>query len=167
MKMDLVTSIAVTVVGIILGFFVTNLVVPPLQDFSFSTVDIKADEANAYATLVAPDPNVFNSRALNPTVEVFVGGCKEYALDGKCLEEDDSNNQEEDDKNEDNEDNEDQNEQGDLDNYDFGTEDEETEDENEDEEATDTGAGRSLLEQYRAANRYTPTTTKPDEQEND
>lgn len=166
MKMDLVTSIAVTVVGIILGFFVTNLVVPPLQDFSFPTVDIKADEANAYATLVDPDPNVFNSRALNPTVEVFVGGCKEYALDGKCLEEDDSNNQEEDDENEDNED---ENEQENIDDYDFGIEDEETgnENEDEDEEATDTGAGRSLLEQYRAANRYTPTTTKPDDQEND
>lgn len=81
MKTDLFTSIAAAIAGVLIAFFVTNLFIGPIEDVAFSTVDTKVN-----ANLSTPDPEVFNYRALNPTVEVYVGECDEYNEFGECVE---------------------------------------------------------------------------------
>ena len=36
--------------------------------------------------LTEPDEEIFNPRALNPTVEVYVGNCKEFDYNGQCID---------------------------------------------------------------------------------
>lgn len=81
MKTDLFTSIAAAVAGVLIAFFVTNLFIGPIEDVTYTTVDAKVN-----ASLATPDPEVFNYRALNPTVEVYVGECDEYNEYGECVE---------------------------------------------------------------------------------
>ena len=81
MKTDLATSIIAAIAGIVVAYFATNIVLPPLQDTSFKTLSAPID-----AKLVDPDTEIFNFRAINPTVEVFVGECTEYDNSGKCID---------------------------------------------------------------------------------
>ena len=81
MKTDLVTSIVATIAGVLIAYFVTNLFIGPIEDVSYKTVDTKVN-----STIANPDPEVFNYRALNPTVEVYVGECDEYNEFGECVE---------------------------------------------------------------------------------
>ena len=80
MKADLATAIVAAVVGAVLAYFVTNLFTGQIEDFSFTTVDpsISADVA-------APDIEVFNFKALNPTVEVYVD-CKQFNEARECID---------------------------------------------------------------------------------
>lgn len=93
MKTDLVTAIGAAIVGLVIAFFVTNLITGEIEDFTYKTV-----ETSVTTTLEDPDPEVFNYRALNPTVEVYVGTCTEYDANGECVEEE----EEEDESTEDN-----------------------------------------------------------------
>ena len=68
MKTDLATSIIAAIAGIALAFFVTNLLLPPTSEVKFSTLSGK----ESYS-ITEPDDEIFNYRALNPTVEVYVG----------------------------------------------------------------------------------------------
>ena len=68
MKTDLATSIGIAIVGALIAFFVCNLFIGKIEDFSFSTLDTSVN-----TDLVEPDPEIFNYKALNPTVEVYVG----------------------------------------------------------------------------------------------
>lgn len=90
MKFDLFSAIGVAIVGVCVGFFVTNMLVPEIKDFTFKTIDdaANAESANGYnyADVKSPDPEVFNYEALNPTVEVYVGECEEYDQNGECIE---------------------------------------------------------------------------------
>lgn len=81
MKTDLVTSIATAAVGIIAAYFICNMVLPPLSDVTIKTLD-----SGTTYTLTPPDPEVFNYRSINPTVEVYVGQCAEYNQYGECIE---------------------------------------------------------------------------------
>lgn len=81
MKTDLATAVVTSIVGFFIAFFVTGLLTGEIQPFSYKTVD-----ASISADLVDPDPEVFNYRALNPTVEVFIGSCVEYDSNGECVE---------------------------------------------------------------------------------
>ncbi len=81
MKTDLVTSIAAAAVGIIAAYFICNMVLPPLSDVTIKTLD-----SGTTYTLTSPDPEVFNYRSINPTVEVYVGQCAEYNQYGECIE---------------------------------------------------------------------------------
>ena len=81
MKTDLFTSITAAIAGVLIAFFVTNLFIGPIEDVSYPTVDTQVN-----ANLSTPDPEVFNYRALNPTVEVYVGECDEYNEFGECVE---------------------------------------------------------------------------------
>ena len=81
MKTDLVTSIIAAIAGALIAYFVTNLFIGPIEDVTYKTVD-----ATVNATVSAPNPEVFNYRALNPTVEVYVGECDEYNEFGDCVE---------------------------------------------------------------------------------
>jgi hypothetical protein len=71
MKTNLVTSIGIGVVGAVLGFFICNLLLGPIEQVSFKSI-----ESDVSADLAEPNVDVFNYKALNPTVEVFVGNCE-------------------------------------------------------------------------------------------
>ena len=81
MKTDLATSITAAVIGIIAAYFICNMVLPPVADITFKTLS-----SGTTYTLEQPDPEVFNYRAINPTVEVYVGQCAEYNEFGECIE---------------------------------------------------------------------------------
>ena len=82
MKTDLATSIVVAVVGAVAAYFICNLFIGPLESFSFSTLDPTSDIS---ASVEEPNPEIFNYRALNSTVEVYVGDCQEF-IDGECVD---------------------------------------------------------------------------------
>lgn len=82
MKKDLATSIGVAVLGILISYFVCNLFIGPIEDVSFNTISSNLDN-----TLVNPDVEVFNYKAINPTVEVYVGDdCTLYNEVGQCVD---------------------------------------------------------------------------------
>lgn len=81
MKTDLATAIGVAIAGILISFFVCNMFVGEIEDFSYKTVDSKIG-----TDLIDPSPEVFNYKALNPTVETYVGNCTEFDSDGQCID---------------------------------------------------------------------------------
>ncbi len=80
MKFDLATSIITAVIGVVVAFFVMNLFLPAIEDFSFKVLG-----TTPITTLTDPNPEIFNYRAINPTVEVYVGQCEEYDANGECV----------------------------------------------------------------------------------
>lgn len=92
MKKELFSAIGIAIAGVLIGFFVMNISIPELSDFSFQAINDAANSTAAangynYASLVDPDAEVFNFDSLNPTVEVYVGECAEYDENGNCVEE--------------------------------------------------------------------------------
>ena len=83
MKKDLITSIGTAIIGFTIAYLVCNLFITPIEDVSVKTVDSSVD-----INLVEPNPELFNYKSLNPTVEVYVGDCTEYDAYGECIEED-------------------------------------------------------------------------------
>ena len=81
MKTDLVTSIIAAIAGSIIAYFVTNIFTPELKDVTIKTLD-----ESVSASLTDPNPEIFNFRAVNPTVEVYVGQCLEYNEQGECID---------------------------------------------------------------------------------
>ena len=82
MKNDLATAIGSAIAGLLIAFIVANFLTGDIQP-----VTIKAVDSSVSIELVDPDPEVFNYRALNPTVEVYIGSCAEYDENGNCIEE--------------------------------------------------------------------------------
>ena len=68
MKTELISSIGAAIASVLIGYFICNLFIGPIEDFSVKEVTTKVD-----ASLAEPDPEVFNYKALNPTVEAYVG----------------------------------------------------------------------------------------------
>ena len=60
----------------------------PLASFPVKTITSSVD-----TNLVDPDPEVFNYKAIDPTVEVYVGDCTEYNERGECIEQTNGSNQ--------------------------------------------------------------------------
>lgn len=87
MKTDLITSIGVAILGTIISYFVCNMFIGEIKPKSIMTVD-----GSVSATLANPDPELFNYRALNPTVETYIGECDQLSENGECLDEDTPNN---------------------------------------------------------------------------
>ena len=84
MRKDLLISIVLAIVGTIVAYFVTNLVTPAIEKVSVKTVD-----SSISTDIPDPNPELFNYRAINPTVEVYVGdngNCQSYGSDGRCLD---------------------------------------------------------------------------------
>ena len=81
MKTDLATSIGVAIFGLILAYFICNLFIGEIEPVTIKTVD-----SSINLNLSEPSPEVFNYKALNPTVEVYVGDCAEYNSYGECVE---------------------------------------------------------------------------------
>lgn len=76
---DIFTVIIVAVVGTVVATILCNLILGDPNDKSvvFKTVTV------VEASLAQPDPEVFNSEAINPTVEVYVGDCEDVDQDGE------------------------------------------------------------------------------------
>ncbi|MBR0480059.1 hypothetical protein IJJ49_02240 [Candidatus Saccharibacteria bacterium] len=81
MKTDLATSIGAAIAGVLISYFVVNIFFGEIEDFTIKSVD-----PNLTVELAEPNENIFNFRALNPTVEVYVGECDEYNEDGECID---------------------------------------------------------------------------------
>ncbi|MBR5621164.1 hypothetical protein IKW75_01620 [Candidatus Saccharibacteria bacterium] len=79
---DIFTVLAVATVGIVASFFLVNML---LGDPNEKSVTFKKIEV-VDATLSVPDPEVFNSEAINPTVEVYVGDCVDMDQNGELDE---------------------------------------------------------------------------------
>ncbi len=76
---DIFTLILIAGVGTIAAFFVCQTILgdPNKATVSFTTLNrVVSNE------LMAPDPEVFNSTAINPTVEVYVGECEDRDKNG-------------------------------------------------------------------------------------
>lgn len=84
MKTDLASSIGIGIAGVLIAYFVCNLFVGPIDDVTIKTVD------SSFSTDIAePNPEIFNYRAINPTVEVYVGDdddCVEFDDNGECID---------------------------------------------------------------------------------
>ena len=80
MKTDLATSIAMALFGAIVAFVICNMFFGEIQDVSFKTIS-----GNVDTSLLTPDEEIFNYKALNPTVEVYVGDCETDPY-GNCIE---------------------------------------------------------------------------------
>lgn len=76
---DIFTLILVAGIGTLGAFFVCQMLLgdPSKAEVKFTTISniITSD-------LVDPDPEVFNSMAINPTVEVYVGDCEDIDQNG-------------------------------------------------------------------------------------
>ena len=75
---DIFTVLLVGTIGVIASFFLVNMLLgdPNEKSVTFKTIEV------VDAGLAAPDPEVFNSEAINPTVEVFVGDCVDRDQNG-------------------------------------------------------------------------------------
>lgn len=82
MKKDLLTTIVAAVIGLIVAYALIGVFIPEIKSVSFKTLS-----SNTTYNIVDPNPEVFNYRAINPTVEVYVGQCKEYNAAGECVSE--------------------------------------------------------------------------------
>ena len=80
MKTDIATAVGTAILGAVIAFIVCNLFIGPIEDVTIKTVD-----ANISADVIDPSPDVFNYRALNPTVEVYVGNCDQVDSNGECI----------------------------------------------------------------------------------
>ena len=89
MKTDLITSIGLGIVGVIVAYFICDILVSNWFTGSYS---IGTLETTVSSDIANPDIEVFNYRSLNPTVEVYVGDCQEYSSDGQCIDDEHSQN---------------------------------------------------------------------------
>lgn len=76
---DIFSLILIASVGTLAAFFVCQSLMGNPDDAS---VKFKALVGPVSSALVVPDPEVFNSAAINPTVEVYVGACEDVDQNG-------------------------------------------------------------------------------------
>ncbi len=84
MKTDLASSIGIAIAGVLIAYFVCNLFIGPIEDVNIKTVD-----SSLSTDIADPNPEVFNYRAINPTVEVYVGddeNCTQFDDNGECID---------------------------------------------------------------------------------
>lgn len=91
MKTDLVTSIVAAIVGTVAAYFICNFIVPKIESFSYTTLD-----STLNYDLDEPNIEVFNYRAVNPTVEVYVGNCTGNDCETAIIIDDETDNTTED-----------------------------------------------------------------------
>lgn len=76
---DIFTLILIAGIGTLAAFFACQAI---LGDPSKASVKFKTVNRVVSSELTAPDPEVFNSSAINPTIEVYVGGCEDIDQNG-------------------------------------------------------------------------------------
>ena len=82
MKANLATAIATAIIGALLAYFGTGLFIGEMSSETVQTIQ------PVDTSLVNPSPEVFNYKAINPTVEVYVDSCTNYDENGNCLDQD-------------------------------------------------------------------------------
>ncbi len=65
---ELITALVTGVIGFFVAFFVCNLFIGEPSKVTIPTTD-----SSVSTELSNPNPEIFNFKALNPTVEVYVG----------------------------------------------------------------------------------------------
>lgn len=76
---DIFTLILVAGVGTLASFFVCNAL---LGDPNEASTKFTRLTQVISAELTEPDPEIFNSTAINPTIEVYVGDCEDIDQNG-------------------------------------------------------------------------------------
>lgn len=76
---DIFTLILVAGIGTLGAFFICNAL---LGDPSEASVKFTRLSSVISADLTDPDPEIFNSTAINPTIEVYVGDCEDIDQNG-------------------------------------------------------------------------------------
>ncbi len=76
---DIFTLVLIAGIGTLAAFFACNAILgdPNKASTSFTTLNKVIS-----SELAQPDPEVFNSYAINPTVEVYVGDCEDIDRNG-------------------------------------------------------------------------------------
>ena len=67
-QFDLAPAVLMVVVGGAFAFILCNLLLPKISDESFSKLEYSVE-----SSVATPDEEIFNTKAINPTVEVCVG----------------------------------------------------------------------------------------------
>lgn len=81
MKADLATAIIAAVAGFVVSFLITaNLLIKDPAQMSIKTLNNSIN-----ASIDEPNEEIFNYRAINPTVEAYVD-CTNYDYAGNCIE---------------------------------------------------------------------------------
>jgi len=68
-KSDIAMIILIASVSVMIAYFVAKAIVGDVQN---ETVKVKTTDAIS-TDITQPDPSVFNTNAINPTVEVIIG----------------------------------------------------------------------------------------------
>lgn len=76
---DIFTLILIAGIGTLAAFFLCNAI---MGDPDLAKVEFKALSSVIDNKLAEPDPEVFNSSAVNPTIEVYVGDCEDIDQNG-------------------------------------------------------------------------------------
>jgi len=76
---DIFTLILIAGIGTLAAFFVCQTL---LGDPNQASTKFKTVNRVISSELVTPDPEVFNSTAINPTIEVYVGDCEDIDQNG-------------------------------------------------------------------------------------
>lgn len=106
MKTDLITTILTAIAGTAVAYFVCGLLIPEIDSITFKTLN-----SSTTYNVSEPDPEIFNYRAINPTVETIIHGgqCDEYDEMGRCISIVDDQNQSKDESDENPEEDSDEN----------------------------------------------------------
>ena len=83
MKNDLAISIIVAILGVVGAYFICNIFVGEI-----TPVTVKSVSSSMGVDIAEPNPEVFNYKSINPTVEVYVGGntnCVQIGPNGECF----------------------------------------------------------------------------------
>lgn len=76
---DIFSLILIAGIGTIAAFFMCRMI---LGDPNEATTRFRTVNRTISSSLVDPDPEVFNSTAINPTIEVYVGDCEDFDQNG-------------------------------------------------------------------------------------
>lgn len=78
-RSDIYSLILIAGIGTLAAFFMCNAI---LGDPNKAEVEYKRVRNVLTSDLAEPDAEIFNSRAINPTVEVYVGDCEDIDQNG-------------------------------------------------------------------------------------
>lgn len=81
MKKDVITAVVTAIAGVLVAYLVATNVILKAPN----PVTIKILNESSTVSPAEPNPEIFNYRALNPTVEVYID-CSNYDVDGSCLD---------------------------------------------------------------------------------
>lgn len=75
---DIITVVLIAAIGVVVSAFACNALLGNPDEASVSFKMVEMIESG----LAQPDPEVFNTSAVNPTVEVYVGNCEDVDQNG-------------------------------------------------------------------------------------